>query len=138
HFDDGGWQWRAERLAEPEFVDRVGGAAIGARLAEQAARIACRIDLLMLELSSDRVDERAERRRQRQELDFGPAFLGVVVERRLDAVEVEIAEADLVVVIFDRAGPIANDVDGRAFRPKLAFARVFHLVDGDARPGLRP
>jgi hypothetical protein len=52
-------------------------------------------------------------------LDFGSRFLGVVVERRSDAVEAEIADAELVVVILDRAGPEADDVDRRALWPKL-------------------
>jgi hypothetical protein len=94
-------------------------AALKARLAEEATGIARRVDLLVVELGSDRADERAERRRHRHELDFAPGFLGVVVERRLNAVDAVVADAELVVVILDRAGPEADDVDRRALWPKL-------------------
>src|SRR6516164_7118248 len=94
------------------------------RLAEKAAGIARRVDLLVLELPTHDADERAERRCHRQELDLASGFLGVIVERRLHAVEIEIADAKLVVVILDRAGPVADHVDGRGLRPKLALAGV--------------
>jgi hypothetical protein len=61
----------------------------------------------------------------------------VVVERRLHAVDAAIADAELVVVILDRAGPVADHVDGRALRPKLAFAGVFDLLERDAGVGRR-
>jgi len=61
----------------------------------------------------------------------------VVVEGRLDAVEAAIADAEFVVVIFDRAGPEADDVDCRTLRPELAFTAVSDLLQGDARVGGR-
>jgi hypothetical protein len=86
----------------------------------------------VIERSSDRADERAKRSRQRHELDFGSRFLGVVVERRAYAVEAEIADAEFVVLILDRAGPKADDVDRGGLRPKFAFAGVFDLLQRDA------
>jgi hypothetical protein len=127
----------AQRVGEPQLVEKITGGAIGPRLAEKAAGIARRVDLRVVELPTDDADERAERRRHRQELDLASGFLGVVVERRLHAVDVEIAEADLVVVILDRAGPVADHVDGRVLRPKLALAGVLHLFQGNAGVGLR-
>jgi hypothetical protein len=41
------------------------------------------------------------------------------------------------VVIIDRAGPEADDVDGRGLRPKLAFAGVLDLLERDAPVGGR-
>src|SRR4029077_13395425 len=64
-------------------------------------------------------------------------LLGVIVERRLDPVDAAIANAELVMVILDRAGPEANDVDRRALRPELAFAAVSDLLQRNARVGGR-
>src|SRR5262249_56642711 len=99
---------------EGEMVDKTPGGPVGPRLAEKAAGIARRVYLLVVELPAHDADERAERRCHRQELDLAPGFLGVIVERRLHAVDVEIAEADLVVVILDRAGPVAGCGHGPA------------------------
>ena len=41
-------------------------------------------------------------------------------------------------VILDRAGPVADHIDGRGLRPKLAFAGVFDLLERDAGVGRRP
>jgi len=118
----------AQCVGEPQLVDRIGGSAIGPRLAEQAAGIARRVDLLVIELRPPRADQRPDRGRHRHELDFVSELLGVVVERRLHAVDAAIADAELVVVILDRAGPEADDIDGRALRPELAFAAVSDLL----------
>src|SRR5262249_58936625 len=122
----------AQRVGKPQLDEKIPGGLIGRRLAEKAAGIARRVDLLVLELPAHDADELAERRRYRHELNFAPGFLGVVVERRLDAVDAGIAEAELVVVILDRAGPGADHVDGRGLRPKLAPAGVFDRVDREA------
>ena len=129
---DAAREQRAKVFGEPKLVDEIGRAAIGPRVAEQASCVARRVDLLVIELSPDRANERAEWRCQRQELDFASGLLRVVLERGLDAVDAVFADADFVMVIFDRAGPEADHVDGRAFRPKLAFAGVLDLIDGDA------
>src|SRR5262249_284082 len=120
-----------------QLVESVGGGPVGPRLSEQAPGIARRVDLLMIELCPPRADERAERRRHRHELDFVPDLLGVVVERGLNAVDAAIADAELGVVIFDRAGPEADDVDRRTLRPELAFTAVSDLLQRDARVGAR-
>jgi hypothetical protein len=56
----------------------------------------------------------------------------VIIERRLHAVDAVIAESNLVMVILDRASPIADDIDDRAFRPEFAFAGVSDLLQRDA------
>ena len=56
----------------------------------------------------------------------------MVVKCRSDAIEAEIADAEFVVLIIDRASPEADDIDRGRLRPKLAFACVFDLLERDA------
>src|SRR5262249_59944794 len=98
----------AQRIGEPQLVEKITSGPIGPRLAEKAASIARRVELLVVELPTHDADERAERRRHRHELDFAPGFLGVVVEGCLDAVDAGIADAQLVLGILDRAPPVAD------------------------------
>ena len=57
-----------KRVGQPELVIEIGGAAVGAGGAEQAAGVAGGVDLLVVELRADRADQGAERRRHRHEL----------------------------------------------------------------------
>jgi hypothetical protein len=61
----------------------------------------------------------------------------MVVERRADAVEPRRIEAELVVVVLDRAEPEAHHVDSGGLRAKLALAGDLGLLEIDAAVGLR-
>ena len=89
----------------------------------------------MIELGSPRADQPADGGADRHQLDFGLGLLGVIVERRLDAVDAVVAQADLVVAVLDRAEPEADHVDGRGVRAEFAAAGVAHLLELDARVG---
>jgi hypothetical protein len=96
-------QQRAQRVAQPQLVEEIGRAPVGPGGAEQAAGIARGVDLLVIELRADRADQGAERRDQRHELDFGLGLLGVIVERRANAILARFVKSQLVVLVFDRA-----------------------------------
>src|SRR5262249_61601519 len=84
---------QAQRVGEPQLVEKITGGPVGARLAEKAAGIARRVDLLVLELPTHDADERAERRRHRQELGLPSGLPGWVLGASPPAVALVISPA---------------------------------------------
>ena len=90
---------RPQRLAEPELVEHEPGDAGGAVGIEQAAFGAGRGQPLVHALHAERGRQRREPQVERHELDFDAAFLLLVGEGLLDAVEAAFVRQFVVLVV---------------------------------------
>ena len=127
---------RPQRFAEPELVEQESGDAGGAVGIEQAAFGAGRGQPLMHALHAERRRQRREAQIERHELDFDAAFLLLVGEGLLDAVEAAFVRK-LVVLVVGVPEPEPDRLDAGGLRAVFAAARDLGLVHVDAGVGLR-
>ena len=113
---------RPLRLVEAELVEHEAGDAGGAVGIEQPALDARRGQPLVHALHAQRRRQRREAQVERQELHLDAAFLLLVGEGLLDAVEAAFI-GELVVLVVGVAEPEADRVDAVGLRAVLAPAR---------------
>ena len=126
---------RPQRLVEAEFVEHEAGDAGGAVGIEQAALDAGRGQPLVHALHAQRRGERREAQIERRELHLDAAFLLLVGEGLLDAVEAAFV-GELVVLVVGVAEPEPDRVDAGGLRAVFAAAGDLGLVHVDAGVGL--
>ena len=91
----------------------------------------------MRELRSDEAGQRPDRRQDRHGLELDLALGGVVLEGRIDLLESERVEPDLVVLVVGVPGPIAHRRDRGRIRAILASADDLGLLHSDVGLGGR-